>query len=333
MQLLNRYDDSLEHFSQFIDMAAEIGGDPNLVKTAYHGRALIYMQKGDYGSALGDFTHVLKNADPSEYFESYYQAGRCYHAQGDFERAMEQYEVVLDFNPDHTNAQYYSGLIHLLQESYDSAIAAFNVVLRHNPNDVSALFSRGECYKHTGKWNFAARDFASVVALDPEAVKGYIEQAKALAKISDDRNDLEYSLYNTVVTIIQNSSCEKHNMTSKDLLDVRFKRGWLARRLGKHQQALEDFTVCIEKEVLLVESHFNRALIYRYYLHDDQKALEDLNTLLSLSPDDVSALLERGMIYFDTEHAEAATKDFEQVLELEPGNVSAIRLLDYCLVE
>ena len=54
-----------------------------------------------------------------------------------------------------------------------------------------------------------------------------------------------------------------------------------------------------------------------------EKAIEDCTEALELNPNYVKALLRRAQTYEDTDKPHEAMKDFEKILELDPGNKDA----------
>ena len=54
-----------------------------------------------------------------------------------------------------------------------------------------------------------------------------------------------------------------------------------------------------------------------------EKALENCSEAIELNPNYVKAILRRAQTYEDTDKPHEALKDFEKVLELDPGNKDA----------
>ena len=54
-----------------------------------------------------------------------------------------------------------------------------------------------------------------------------------------------------------------------------------------------------------------------------EKAIEDCTEAIELNPNYVKAILRRAQTYEDTDKPHEAMKDFEKVLELDPGNKEA----------
>ena len=54
-----------------------------------------------------------------------------------------------------------------------------------------------------------------------------------------------------------------------------------------------------------------------------EKAIENCSEAIELNPNYVKAILRRAQTYEDTDKPHEAMKDFEKILELDPGNKDA----------
>ena len=54
-----------------------------------------------------------------------------------------------------------------------------------------------------------------------------------------------------------------------------------------------------------------------------EKAIENCSEAIELNPNYVKAILRRAQTYEDTDKPHEAMKDFEKILELDPGNKKA----------
>jgi len=84
---------------------------------------------------------------------------------------------------DATEGYYRSalGAICLAMDDLDSALEHLDAALRINSQDTAALVNRGEVHLRLGNVMAGARDFALVVALDPENKDPLTERARLLA--------------------------------------------------------------------------------------------------------------------------------------------------------
>lgn len=84
-----------------------------------------------------------------------------------------------------------------------------------------------------------------------------------------------------------------------------------------------------EKKSLVLSSNLNLALCY-LKLNNNVEAKNVATTALGLDPDNVKALFRRGQAYLNIKEPELASKDFQDVLKLEPDNKAAQSHLVTC---
>lgn len=135
-----------------------------------------------------------------------------------------------------------------------------------------------------------------------------------------------------------------------DLADVHNNRGIAYLRLGELGKALEDFNKAIEIDPKFEEAYFNRAGVFvdqqtfppatadlehirktygdstNYYLKWGdlkfgqgyyEQALAEYDRALALRPNNVQALVNRGVAYFEKKNFKAAKADFESAVKLD----------------
>lgn len=103
-----------------------------------------------------------------------YEQGRYDDARGIFEKLTQQ-------DPSEGYYQTALGATCLAVDALDEALVHFNEALRLDTTDTAALINRGEVHLRLGNVMDAARDFARVVALDPERKDPLTERARLLA--------------------------------------------------------------------------------------------------------------------------------------------------------
>lgn len=136
-----------------------------------------------------------------------------------------------------------------------------------------------------------------------------------------------------------------------DFADVHSNRGIAYLRLGELDKALEDFNKAIDIDKTFDEAYFNRAGVLidknefslaavdleqirksyqdssNYYLKWGdlksqqgyyEQALSEYDRSLTLRPENVQALVNRGVMYFTQKNFKAAQADFEKALKLNP---------------
>jgi tetratricopeptide (TPR) repeat protein len=90
--------------------------------------------------------------------------------------------------------------------------------------------------------------------------------------------------------------------------------GLCAHRMGRHDDAVAAFSVCIGAAPNVAGCYYNRALAYTA-LGRPEQALHDYNRALQIDPANAAAALNRGMIHFQQKRFEQAIADLSIALK------------------
>jgi tetratricopeptide (TPR) repeat protein len=88
----------------------------------------------------------------------YYQAGYESILKGDFYKAKEYFNKVLDLNPDNFNALYYRGIARGKVGDHEGAIEDFNKVIRLNREHPHVYYNRAAAKVLSGKIKQGCKD-------------------------------------------------------------------------------------------------------------------------------------------------------------------------------
>lgn len=98
--------------------------------------------------------------------------------------------------------------------------------------------------------------------------------------------------------------------------------GTIQRRMGKNKEALESYTLALNKIPHSVKILLNRASLY-LELDYLEKAYSDYCNVIDLSPKNKEALQFRAYIYMRQRQYNEARNDYRMLLEEEPANKTA----------
>lgn len=105
----------------------------------------------------------------SQSTEAYY--GRAFFRQesGEFDQAIEDYNIILQIDPKYKYAHYNLGYLNYTNnKDYDKAIKNFSNAIASDPKYSDAYYMRALCLEAQGNKKAAADDFQKALNIDPE---------------------------------------------------------------------------------------------------------------------------------------------------------------------
>jgi len=107
--------------------------------------------------------------DP-DYAFARFQRGKAYSRLKAYEKALENYDSLIDQYPGWTELYHARGLIHGYLENYEKVIQDYQMVLNEYPDCISALINRGIAYSKTDQLEPARKDYQKVLESHPQHV-------------------------------------------------------------------------------------------------------------------------------------------------------------------
>jgi len=101
--------------------------------------------------------------------EAYY--GRAFFRQesGEFDQAIEDYNIILQIDPKYKYAHFNLGYLNYNNnKDYDKAVKNFTKAIDSDPNYINAYYWRALCYENQSNKKAAADDYQKVLNLDPD---------------------------------------------------------------------------------------------------------------------------------------------------------------------
>jgi uncharacterized protein (TIGR02145 family) len=144
------------------DEALAING--NLAE-ALNNRGIAHFYNGDYDRAIEDYNSALKIKP--DYAEALNNRGVAYSNKGNHDRAIEDYNSALKIKPDDAKTFLNRGVAYDDKGNHDRAIEDYSSALKIKPDYVGALYNRGLAYGLKGELNRAIADWEAVLRLDP----------------------------------------------------------------------------------------------------------------------------------------------------------------------
>jgi len=109
---------------------------------------------------------------------AHYNLGTLLHKQNELERALQEYQLALQYTADeHEAAQIHNNLGVLLSQlsRLDEAVAELTQAIALNPHEPNSWFARGMVEREQGKLDAALQDIAHAAQIAPSAGAFYWE--------------------------------------------------------------------------------------------------------------------------------------------------------------
>ncbi|NEQ35854.1 MAG: tetratricopeptide repeat protein [Okeania sp. SIO3I5] len=251
---------------------------------------------------------VVENVDnvtPSQIkdAESYYDRGAKHYKQGEYEKALADFNQAIQLNPKLAKAYNDRGIVYRKQGKYEKAIADYNQAIQINPEDADYYNNRGIVYKKQGEYEKALADYSQAIQLNPEYHYAYYNRGIAY----DDLGEYEKALadYNQAIQINPEDADYYNN------------RGIVYKKQGEYEKALADYNQAIQINPEDADYYNGRGNVYSDQ-GEYEKALADYNQAIQLNPKYHHAYNSRGLVYYNQRKYEKALANYNQAIQLNP---------------
>lgn len=163
--------------------------NPNVADT-YLQRGIAYTQLCDYDRALVDFDMALEfppHRGPQR-AEILIRRGLAFYYAGDIAEAISDFNMALYYQPRHSMSYVYRGMVEMASRNLTAAISDFTQAIHYSPENYIAYRHRGDAYVKTGNLRQALRDYWRYVEL------GTLRNAHLLDEVRAKINDLQRQL-------------------------------------------------------------------------------------------------------------------------------------------
>ncbi|MGB2728304.1 MAG: tetratricopeptide repeat protein [Halobacteriota archaeon] len=197
------YDFAITYF-EFLEKIATDGEIKENVRKhltdAYNNRGTAYGKKGEFDRAIEDFDKVIE-LNP-EYASAYYNRGLTYSNLKRDKEAIADYNKAIELDPKYAYAYNNRGTAYRNLKRDEEAIADYNKAIELNPNFAYAYNNRGTAYSNLKKYEEALEDYNKAVELDPNFAMAYNNRGVAYYKLEKYRK--AKGDYNKAIELDQN---------------------------------------------------------------------------------------------------------------------------------
>ncbi len=281
----------------------------------HRGRVFSFLK--DRISASADFNRaVLLN--PYLIFPYEFMGDVLFDA-GETEDAIESYNKAIALDRQYEPTLMKRARAYRKMNQYHWAAKDFTRVIGIDPTNPAGYLERGAVRYASGEFTEAAADFGKVVALNPEDGEAYAKRGRAwmAAGLSDRAcddlkkacelrvcDDLRTATVERVCLSLDSASADKWSQTCYENVVK-----------GEWNQAIQAATLAIYYDPGAVNPYINRSWAYAE-VRAFEKAIEDCNEALRITPKNAMAFNNRGLVYEKKGDLDRAGKDYIKACEL-----------------
>ncbi|MBK8806653.1 MAG: tetratricopeptide repeat protein [Bacteroidales bacterium] len=261
-------------------------------------------------------------------------------SQKNFDKAIYNFNTLIDIKPDNWQAIFLRGVTKYYLEDYYGAIADFDKCIAINPFYSDIYIYRGGCYQYLNKLDYAAQDFQKSNELDPSSPSSLFNLG--LVSFLDNKIDLAINYFNQTLLIdkefsraqLQEDFCHiEQNQFEKALAD--FERVQIINPFESRVYMGKARIFFEQKELKKAEIELNNyskidnenplIFFYKSILSNEKgnynEAIANLDTTLLLDQNNDLAYYNRAIIKSEIGLFQGAIKDYNESIKINPQNI------------
>lgn len=139
--------------------------DPEFWEAQYN-LGNLYYERRSYEKALQQFNSVIEKNHT--FYKAYYGRGVIYYLEKEYSKSLEEFRKTLELNPEHDRSYYYLGILYTRIDSLKKGIQSLEKSIELNPNYAPAHYQKGLAEMKRGWFKAAITSFSKATDLDPD---------------------------------------------------------------------------------------------------------------------------------------------------------------------
>jgi len=153
--------------------------------SAYFESGNAYYDQGEYEKAIAEYDQAIQLNPYSA--EAYTNRGNAYYNIGDLDRANSDFDKAIQLNPNIAETYCNSARAHVLQGALPLAIEDYTQCIQLKPDDAEAYYDRGLAYYAQVDYPRAIEDFSQAIQLKPDYAEAYKNRGIAYMSVTDGK--------------------------------------------------------------------------------------------------------------------------------------------------
>ncbi|MEM2909185.1 MAG: AAA family ATPase [Candidatus Bilamarchaeaceae archaeon] len=133
---------------------------------------------------------VGKKPSPTD-AKTYYQLGNEYYERGDYDRAIENYNMAILLNPVFSEAYFNRALSYYQLKNFDKSISDYTKAAELDPHNPFIYNNRGDAYYRKQDYQSAIKDYDKAIQLNSSYLKAYYNRGLSYASLEEYEKAVE----------------------------------------------------------------------------------------------------------------------------------------------
>ncbi len=198
-------DSPMEVIAGYFQKALQM--DPNFWEAQFN-LGVIYYNFRLYDKAMRQFNIVLENN--RDYYKPYFGRGIIYYLENEYNRSLQELKRSIELNPEHDRGYYYLGIVYSQMDSVKKSIQVLEKSIEINPNYAPAHYQLGLADMRRGWFKKAITSLNKATKLNPD----YYQAINALGEAYYALNQFEEATieFNKVIKLKPDFSTAYFNL-------------------------------------------------------------------------------------------------------------------------
>ncbi|MBN1170390.1 AAA family ATPase [Candidatus Micrarchaeota archaeon] len=123
--------------------------------------------------------------------KTYYQMGNDYYEKGDYDRAIENYNMAILLNPVFSEAYFNRALSYYQLKNFDKSIADYTKSMELDPQNPIIYNNRGDAFYRKQDFQSAVKDYDKAITLNPNYLKAFYNRGLSYASMEEYEKAVE----------------------------------------------------------------------------------------------------------------------------------------------
>ncbi|MDD5340087.1 MAG: AAA family ATPase [Candidatus ainarchaeum sp.] len=123
--------------------------------------------------------------------KTYYQMGNDYYEKGDYDKAIENYNMAILLNPVFSEAYFNRALSYYQLKNFDKSVADYTKSMELDPQNPIIYNNRGDAFYRKQDFQSAIKDYDKAIALNPNYLKAFYNRGLSYASVEEYEKAVE----------------------------------------------------------------------------------------------------------------------------------------------